>query len=361
MRYRDIKSFLETHERVLIPGVLVFGVAVDFITFKSISIRATFTLLGIYAAIAALTILFLNAYETERLSHHRKNINALRVAAPYAIQFTFGALLSASLIFYWYSGAFSVSWPIIGVIAVLMMSNDVLRHYYLNPVVQVGVGYFILFSLFSLILPFAFNSISPWIFLLGGGASLGLMFLFLRLLVRAAPALKTKKRVMENAIFAVFVCMNALYALNVIPPIPLSLRDAGAYHSVVKTDAGYVLSAEREPWVGRFLPGQTIHIRPGDAVYIYSAIFAPLDLRATIAHRWERYDDVRRTWVETIRPTFSITGGRGEGYRGFSVSRNLREGKWRVSVETERGQVIGRVHFRIRSVETTPELETRLK
>jgi len=63
----------------------------------------------------------------------------LRLASPLIIQFTFGALLSASLIFYWFSGVLSVSWPFMILITILIISNDVFRDYYQRPLIQIGV------------------------------------------------------------------------------------------------------------------------------------------------------------------------------------------------------------------------------
>ncbi len=69
-----------------------------------------------------------------------------------------------------------------------------------------------------------------------------------------------------------------------------------------------------------------------------------------MVHRWQYYDDETRSWVTASALSFSIHGGRSDGYRGYSVKRSLTEGKWRVSVETVRGQVLGRIPFTIEFV-----------
>ena len=50
--YSDLKRFYEKHERLLVPGVLIIGVIFDFITFRTISIKTAFILLGFYAIVA---------------------------------------------------------------------------------------------------------------------------------------------------------------------------------------------------------------------------------------------------------------------------------------------------------------------
>src|SRR3989338_6570148 len=179
-QYHRVQKLYLKYERVLMPATLVLGFLVDYFTFSSIQIGITFTILSVYWLITGVTIFFITVYDTGRLQQFKY----MRLFAPLAIQFTFGALLSASLIFYWFSGAFSVSWPLMSIIAILMVTNEVFRHYYLKPIVQVGVYYFVLFSFLTLVLPYVFNTIRAWVLLLGGGLSLILLFFLIHVLSR---------------------------------------------------------------------------------------------------------------------------------------------------------------------------------
>jgi hypothetical protein len=342
VRYRELKALYQKYERALIPGTLVFGVIVDSLTFRSINIETAFFLLLVYAVVAGAAIGYINTYDA-RAESSVSAFRYLRLAMPLVIQFSFGALLSASLIFYWFSGAFSVSWPIIFLIALLMVSNDVFRHYYLRPGVQVSVYFFILFSLASVMLPYVLNSMSAWIFVLAGVASLGLIAAYLRLF----GTLWSIRRRLATPIAVIFVGMNMLYFFNLIPPIPLSLREAGVYHHVERADGDYRLLSEKESFFADLLPGTTIHVGANEPVFVFSAVFAPADLNTRIVHRWQRYDEERDKWVSVATPSFPLIGGRGDGYRGFSQTSNASPGKWRVDVETVRGQVLGRVRFRV--------------
>ena len=53
-------------------------------------------------------------------------------------------------------------------------------------------------------------------------------------------------------------------------------------------------------------------------------------------------------------------GGRGGGYRGYSLSSNQRSGAWRVNVLTAYGQVVGRTSFKVIDVSESVELEERI-
>ncbi|MCR4278935.1 MAG: DUF2914 domain-containing protein, partial [bacterium] len=221
--------------------------------------------------------------------------------------------------------------------------------------------YFILFSLLTLILPYVFNSISAWLFLISGVISLIIVLIYTEILARYLKNIREKRTQIFVTMLTIYALMNAFYVFNIIPPIPLSLREASAYHNVIRIDNTYTILAEKESLLEYFLPGQTIHIRPNERVYVYTSIFAPFDLTTTIVHRWQKYDEEHGGWLTTSKPSFVIAGGREAGYRGYSYSANTSPGKWRVSVETERGQVLGSVRFSIQHVDASPELEIVLK
>jgi hypothetical protein len=56
-----------------------------------------------------------------------------------------------------------------------------------------------------------------------------------------------------------------------------------------------------------------------------------------------------------------LSGGRGGGYRTFSVSRQVRAGAWRVNVETPGGALLGRLRFNVILQPEEPALETEIK
>lgn len=357
IRYHKFEQLYKKYERWLVPGMLIMGVAADYITFTSIQINTTFILLAIYFALAGMFMTFSYAYDAGRVPHQNFTpVKYLRLAAPLIIQFTFGALLSASLIFYWFSGALSVSWPLILIVAALIASNEVLRRYFLKPVVQISVYFFILFSLLSLFLPFTFDSINFWLFIAAGAISLVVGLIFILALTHFFSNLKEKRLRLIILTLLIAAAMNALYFSNIIPPIPLSVREAGVYHDVQRSGNAYILKTETQTWLKKIQPGQTIHIKAGERVYVFTSIFAPAKLQTKIYHRWQYYDEALGQWVERGRYFFFITGGRDAGYRGFSTKANVPAGKWRVYTETERGQVLGRIKFQVERVEQAPEL-----
>lgn len=344
--YQRIHAFTKKYERFFMPAMLVGGTATDVLQFKTLQISTTFLIMGIYAFLcaAATTVLVVPAAPQGRV--HR----ILFVISPFVQQFTIGALLSTSLLFYWFSGSISVTWPIVGLVAILMVSNEVLRTFFMRISVQIGVFFFALFSLSATFAAYVFNSLSPFVFIAGGLASLLVMAGFLVVLMRVGNLYAARRR-FWLIITGIFAAMHIAYFMNIIPPIPLSLRAAGMYYDVSREGGEYVLTSGDESWIARLLPGTTMRIAQGDPVYAFTAIFAPTDLSTTIVHRWEYYNVPTRDWVTASTLSFGMTGGRSEGYRGYSLKRQLTEGKWRVSVETERGQVLGRIPFTVEFIE----------
>lgn len=335
----------------MMPATLVLGSAADFVTFRSINIEATFWILGMYYVVAGLCIVILNKVNHERI----------RIFSKFLIQFTFGALLSASLVFYWFSGSISASWPIMILLAIFMVSNEVFNHYYLKPVIQVSVFYFVSFSLLALALPYAFNSLNPMLFLSAGIGSFIFVLICLKIFTRFEKTIFLSQNKILFVMAMIFVAMQALYFGNIIPPIPLSLREAGVYHNIERSGRFYSLLVEKEAWWDKFVPGQTIHISKSNRLYVYSSIFAPTKLHTTIVHHWQWFDSVEKKWIDKDRLTFTLSGGRDEGYRGYSMKSNVPVGKWRVRMETERGQVIGSIGFNVVETGNEPELEQIIK
>jgi len=219
----------------------------------------------------------------------------------------------------------------------------VFRKYYLRPIVQIGIYFFLLFSIFAIILPFVLQALSAWVFLSSGALSLLFIFGYIALSSRYIDKVKFGIGRFVKPIVAIFIFMNVLYFLNIIPPIPLSLKDAVVGHSVNMSGGAYTILIEEELFLERIMPWRTIHKKTGGTVAVYTAIFAPGSLEVDIFHNWQHKEGGK--WVSKDRLSYGIAGGRKEGFRGYSKKTSVPEGKWRVDVETARGQVLGRIWF----------------
>ena len=155
--YTKIKALYKKHERQAIPAMLVLGFVADVVTFRSIDLGLAFVLLAVHIFLVGVAIAFINIYDTHWANAPGKIISYLRILAPLAMQFSFGALFSAAFIFYTFGGVFSVSWPLIILVFFLMASNEIFKQSYLKLSIQINAFFFALFTLLALVLPYIFN------------------------------------------------------------------------------------------------------------------------------------------------------------------------------------------------------------
>lgn len=356
------KNFYTKYERLIMPAFLVLGFVLDAITFKAIDVNTTFLLLSVHAVIVGLCIAYLRFRAERWQAKEGKVLNYGDIVAPVLMQFSLGALLSMVMIFYTFAGAIGVSWPFLIMLAFLALSNEIFKEYYLKPMVQFVVYFFVLSALFSLILPFRFHSISPWLFIAAGLLGLAFIYGFTSLLGKSLPHVRAlQKRTMKYS-GSILAIVFLFYFLNIIPPVPLSLREADVYHRVSRAGNGYEVDREKQSIFRLLVPGYTVHVSPGQKLYVFSAIFAPSELYTDVIHHWQWKNPETGEWESRSKAAYSLLGGRTDGYRGYSfISMSIPEGKWRVDLETPRGQVIGRTSFRVVHVEAPWELETIVK
>jgi hypothetical protein len=356
-KYLDqIKEWYLAHERHISSFALLFGFVVDSITLQRIDLLFENVVLFTHLTIVGVGIILINMFEANKL---RGNIgNFIMSVAPVVVQFSFGALFSGFFIFYTRSAALVTSWPFVLFLLALLIGNEMLRERYLRFGYQITVYYITIFSFAIFYVPIILGSIGPGTFIVSGVVSVLLISLYVYALYMIIPwRVVRARKSLPVIIGGIYVLMHVLYFTNIIPPIPLSLKDAGVYHSIVRSGDTYHAQTESYPWydIGHYiLP--TYKIAHGEGAYFFSAVFSPTDLDTSIVHSWQYYDEKDEEWIESFTFEYSIVGGRDGGYRGYTVKENLFEGKWRVDVETPRGQLLGRHVFMVEQVQESPVL-----
>ena len=283
------------------------------------------------------------------------------------LQFFFGGLVSTYLVFYFRSAVISVAWPFLLILVVAFIANESLKRHYARLYFQIAFLFFCIFLFATFIVPVLIHRIGPDVFLISGGVSLFAILLFTGVLRYVSREVFGKNKLaLLGSILGVYVAVNALYFLNLIPPLPLSLQSAGVYHSVTRSsDGNYTVSLEDGGFLASFMTYlgqyQTYHMVSGDTTYVWSAIFSPTSLNTTVIHQWQYFDASKKNWVTVATVPLAVRGGRGGGYRTYSARSGLTEGKWRVNVQTESGQLIGRLVFNVTIVDTEPSLQIEVK
>lgn len=357
-----VKNWYLRYERPISSLFLVGGFVFDAVTLKRVDMFWENFWIVAHLVGVALCILLINYFEN-KVTQANEEQEKLHFWLINSMQFLFGGLLSTYLVFYFRSATLAVAWPFIVVLIAAFVANESLKKHYTRISFQISLLYLSLFLFCIFLLPVIFHTIGTTIFLVSGALSLCLIAGFFLLIIRVTK--KRERSSIRNAVavtVGIFVLMNVLYFTHLIPPIPLSLKDAGVYHSIEKDGKGnYVVAYEATGWRSYFHFYEDFHLTSGSAAYVYSAIFSPTAFTLDIVHEWQYYDEDLGAWITENIITLPVLGGRDGGYRTYSIKSNLIPGRWRVNVSTISGNVIGRVGFTVIPSDTEPKLITESK
>ncbi len=350
--------FVRRHASLI---AFVSGFAFDALTLTRIDELYGQAVFLCYLFVAAGTVVLIQAVEADR--RVPRVVRTYRAWLPALVQFPMGGLLSGFVLFYSKSASLLTSWPFLVILIAVFIGNEFFKRRYELLVFQIGMLTFALLSYSALTIPILYGDVGTIPFLLSGLSALFVLALVFQGIMRVAPsAYHTHFRYLVGTVGAVTIIWNIAYFTNLIPPVPLALKDIGIFHSLTKAPSdGYLyrVTYEAAPW---YLPWRTIdttfRVAGGDGAYCYSAVFAPTSISTRLFHRWEYYSSAG--WVTRSRIPWSVQGGRDGGYRWYSVKGTLEEGRWRCVVETEWGAVLGVDEFTVLRAESTPLLvETR--
>ncbi|MFT7483335.1 MAG: hypothetical protein ACI8WW_002275, partial [Oceanospirillaceae bacterium] len=162
-------------------------------------------------------------------------------------------------------------------------------------------------------------------------------------------------------VLLIYATINVFYYFKLIPPVPLALQHGIAAHHVQVVKNKYLVTYETDEWYIFWREHQLqLSHKPGENVYAFTSIFAPTDIKKEIFHRWRWYNGKSKKWETADNIGFDISGGRDDGYRGYTYKNNVKPGLWQVKVTTEEGLVLGVIDFEIiRGNEPAKELVIR--
>lgn len=358
------RGTLSKMKRHWMSVAFVLGFVVDNITLNRVDELLDNLILASYVILSMVSILLLYASVAEKLPERLAQYG--RTYLPLAVQFAFGGLLSGMLIFYGRSGDWFSSWPFLVVILAAILGNEVIQDRVGRLLYNLALLFIGLFSYTVLLLPVLTGYMGQLMFVVSGLVALVVMYLFVQTLYRVIPNfMRLKTRIIVLIVGSIYIGFNFLYFLNIIPPIPLSLKELGIYHGLVQFEnKDYQLSWYDAPWYQPFTDSDK-RFYPSQAsdVYCFASVFAPTKLHTDIYHRWQ-YKNEAGDWTDHgSRIKYAISGGRDGGYRGHSQIANHRPGTWRCRVETERGQVLGQEVFTVAPRSERPDrpLVTRVE
>jgi hypothetical protein len=342
----------------------VLGFITDLILLNKVDDLVDNLILLFYVLLATTSFFLLYVGVAERapgfFNHYFK------LLAPVAMQYSFGGLLSGMLIFYGRSGDWVASAPFLLLILTVIIGNEFVSKRSDRLIYHLALYFIGLFSYVVLVVPVLTGKMGDLVFIFSGAVALVLVTVVVQILYRIVPhfmALNTQRVIFS--IGMIYVGFNTLYFTSIIPPIPLSLTELMVVQSVqVSTGATglktYRIEMEDRPWYS-VLPFMRPTIHPtGNSIACFARVYAPTRLSTEIFHRWE-YKDERGDWQTHDRIGYGIQGTNVNGYGGYTQISAFSTGVWRCSVETKRGQVLGRETVNIVYSNETVIIKTHIK
>lgn len=357
-KLQDSRSFLDRH-KALVPFVtFLAGFLFDVLTLGRIDQWPVIIQQAAFIVLAGglLASLFLKPkWETPNYPKLEKALE-YRTAG---LHFLFGSLLSSYTIFYFKSASFSVSFIFLLIIAVLLVVNEFPHFQKLGLGVKSALFGICVLSYLSYLIPIVIGVIGAGVFILSivsASAFLAVFFYYLKKKNFPEENLRKQVFVPFSSIIIVFLLT---YFFKVLPPVPLSLQYAGIYHSVEKTSDNKYKLGHYKPWWNFWDNGdQVFEAIDGDRIVVFFRLFAPSNFKEQIHLVWS-LKNRRGDWELQDKIPIQISGGRGEGFRGYGVKSNFSPGLWRTSVVTSDDREIGRVHFEVQNLTDTSERELK--
>lgn len=347
MSQAKIVSIVKRHWLSL---AFVAGFITDLILLNRVDDIIDNLILLFYVVLATISIIALYLGVAEKVGP--KASRFLARFAPMTMQYASGGLLSGMLIFYGRSGDIFASWPFMLLVAVAIIGNEKANNRAERLVFNL-TSYFVgLFSYLVLVLSVWSGRADSLVFFGSGILALILVFILIRILGWIIPRyLSLNMRAIVFAVGCAYVVLNTFYITNLLPPIPLSLKEIVIAESVVyyQERREYEIRAVPISWwrpLEKF--NMTYHPPSHGGVACFTRVYAPGRLNTDIVHVWE-YRNAEGRWTEHFRLSYPIAGTNVDGYRGYTSIQNYHDGVWRCSVRTEHGAVLGQQVFTIDS------------
>lgn len=351
VRFRNsaFRKFIHKHEKILPLIFFMGGFIFDTLTLGRIDRVYDLTILSLHMSFLTLNIYLYNLSDDGKWKN--TFIEKFEIYLPLAIQFSFGGLSSAYVIYFSRSVSLSKTALFFIILLIMLFANELLKRRISNKYLQFSVLYFLSFTFFSFMIPVFLRKMNEQIFLISGITSLAYILCLLLFIYSVSPS--TRKEIhlgrMISIILGFYITLNFFYFAKLIPPVPLALEKGIIAYDIKTRDNKYIVKYETDEW---YIFWRDHHLefshQPNQKVYVFTSIFGPTNLEKKIAHRWKWFNLKSNAWEIVEDISYEIKGGRAGGYRGYTYKSNVKEGTWKVEVITvDEELVLGVVDFEI--------------
>tara|TARA_R110000868_G_scaffold86347_8_gene242255 strand:- start:55300 stop:56415 length:1116 start_codon:yes stop_codon:yes gene_type:complete len=347
-RNSAFRNFIKRHEKYAPIIFFIGGFIFDTLTLGRIDRLYDLIVLCLHMTFLSITLYLYNLVDDGKWKN--TFLEQYEEYFPLAIQFFFGGLSSAYVVYFSRSVSLSKTAYFFIILVVLLFANEFLKKRISNKYLQFSVYYFISFTFFTFMVPVFIKEMNVQVFIFSGLVSLISTLLLIIIIYRISPSTRAEIHLgkLIGIVLSIYALINVFYFLKLIPPVPLALNSGIVAHDIHLENNKYVVTYETDEWYIFWRKHRLKYIqKPNEDVYIFSSIFAPTDLEKSIFHRWLWHNDATDEWEIIEDIGYDITGGRDGGYRGYTYKNNLKQGMWKVEVLTKEELVLGVIDFEI--------------
>jgi len=360
VKYRNsaVGSWITKRQKYAPVLFFICGFIFDTLTLGRIDRTYDLTILCFHMSALSLSLYLYNVADDGKWEG--SFLENFQLYFPLAIQFFFGGLSSAYVIYFSRSVSLSKTLTFFVILVLLLFANEMLKKRISNKYLQFGVYSFISFTFFAFMIPVVIKQMGMVVFIVSGLISLGCTLSLILFIYRSSPSTRAEVSLgkLLSIVIGIYLSISTFYIFKLIPPVPLAMQKGIVAHEVQKIDGDYLVTFERENWyVFWRRHKEKFHRKNAQPVYIFTSIFAPTDLKKAVYHRWQWYDEKTGSWQKTEDIGFDITGGRDDGFRGYTYKENIWNGQWKVEVITEEELVLGVVKFEVVSRHTKRQIK----
>lgn len=344
------KAFKERHHLAFEVSFFFAGFLFDVVLLHRIDSTPLLIHQGAYLVLSALLIFW-----DHRLHVAGKEpegfLGKIASYRLWVMHFFLGTLLNAFMVFYFRASSGVLAFLFIVALSLIIIANELPRFRQQGPIVRVMLLGFSVTSYLAYLLPVLWGHLHPWQYFvsvaLGCAATFGLWKFFTRF--THDPNWTFQRAVVPGLVMQATLLL--LYVVDVIPPVPLSLKHIGIYTAVssAKDEKGhkhYELAYQPAPaWQFWKRQNGTFTGPTGSKAYAFVRIFAPTRFHDQVRFAWD-FDDPDKGWTQRGSPyATGLSGGNEEGFRTFAYSTMGKPGTYRVRVLTVDDREIGRATF----------------
>ncbi len=342
------RSYLRKHQKYTPLIFFIGGFIFDTLTLGRIDRLYDLIVLCLHMTLLTVTLCLYNLTDDGKWKN--TFLEPYQEYFPLAIQFFFGALSSAYVIYFSRSVSLSKTISFFIILVALLIANEFIKKRISNKYLQFSLYFFVSFTFFTFIIPVFIKEVNTNIFIFSGLVSLVFTLVLIIVIYYLSPSTRSEIRIKKilGIVFVMYTTINLFYFFNLIPPVPLALERGIVAHNIKLKNNKYIVTYEKDEWFVFWREHRLKFIcKPDEKVYVFTSIFAPTDINKSIFHRWNWYNNITNKWEVVDNIGYHITGGRDEGYRGYTFKNNVKNGMWKVEVITEEGLILGVVDFEI--------------